>query len=122
MTTDNPDQQNDRPGLLRRFARGARDRTAGTIGAVTGAQYRRQFEEFTDAVTTTVVAVHQDQVQFKKRAEELEAAHRDHIQRLEGLETAHHAYILRIQTVGVILGAGVLSALLLGVIALWRTF
>ena len=122
MTDDNSDQRTDRPGLLRRFARGARNRTAGTIGAVTGAQYRRQFEEFTDVVTTTVVAVHQDQVQFKKRAEELEAAHRDQIQRLEGLETAHHDYILRIQMVGIVLGAVVLSAVLLAVIALWRTF
>ena len=110
MTSDYRERPANRPGLLRRFARRARNRAVGTFDTVTGLQPRRQFEEFTDAVTTTVMAVYQDQIQLKKRVEGLESVNRD------------LGHIRRIRLVAIALGAGTLSALVIGAIALARTF
>ena len=50
---------------IRGAARGARDRVTGAADTITGVQFRRQFEEFTNAVTRTVVGVHRDQSELR---------------------------------------------------------
>lgn len=46
----------------------------GTADTITGLQFRQQFEDFTDAVTTAVVGVHRDQGDLRERVDELETA------------------------------------------------
>ena len=50
----------------------AREGVIGTVDTVTGVAFREQFEDFTDAVTTAVVGVHQDQVEVRDRLTRLE--------------------------------------------------
>ena len=39
----------------------AKERVSGTVDTVTGIEFRRQFEDFTNVVTDTVIGVHKDQ-------------------------------------------------------------
>ena len=50
----------------------AREGVMGTVDTVTGVAFREQFEDFTDAVTTAVVGVHQDQAEVRDRLTRLE--------------------------------------------------
>ena len=63
------------PGVLGRI-RGAfgaaGEGVVGAVDTVTGAGFREQFEDFTDAVTATVVGVHQDQAELRERLSRLE--------------------------------------------------
>jgi hypothetical protein len=45
---------------------------AGAIDKATGRDFRLQFEEFTDAVTTSILGIHRDQTDLRKRIERLE--------------------------------------------------
>ena len=67
------DSQDERPGIKGQVQQAA---AAGkrVTGALTGAQFRRQFEDFTDTVTTAVVGVHRDQNELKERVAKLETA------------------------------------------------
>ena len=59
-------------GRLRRTVGAAREGLTGTVDTVTGVTFREQFEDFTDAVTTTVIGVHEDQVELRERLFRLE--------------------------------------------------
>ena len=64
------------PGVLRRIRSAfgaAGEGVTGAVDTVTGAGFREQFEDFTDAVTTTVIGVHQDQVALREKVSNLEA-------------------------------------------------
>ena len=59
-----PEESSGKAGIGERFRasiRSAGESVTGTADTITGVQFRRQFEDFTDAVTTAVVGVHQDQ-------------------------------------------------------------
>ena len=58
-------------GRLRGAARVTRDRLTGTADVLTGVQSRREWEEFTDAVTRTVIGIHRDQNELRKAQGEL---------------------------------------------------
>ena len=59
---------------LRQAVGAAGERAMGAADTVTGVRFRRQFEDFTDAVTTAVVGVHRDQADLRDRVERLETA------------------------------------------------
>ncbi len=61
-------------GLLGRMRQGfdaARGRAVSAADTVTGVQFRRQFEDFTEAVTTAVVGVHRDNEELKDQTDQL---------------------------------------------------
>ena len=64
------------PGVLGRI-RGAfgaaGEGVTGAVDTVTGAGFRKDFEDFTEVVTTTVVGVHRDQVALREQVSNLEA-------------------------------------------------
>ena len=56
-----PEESSGKAGIGERFRasiRSAGESVTGTADTITGVQFRRQFEDFTDAVTTAVVGVH----------------------------------------------------------------
>jgi len=64
-----------RPGLgyrLRDAVGSVGETVTGTADTITGLQFRKQFEDFTDAVTTAVVGVHSDQGDLRERVDALE--------------------------------------------------
>lgn len=66
-----------RPGLgdrLRDAVGSVGETVTGTADTITGLQFRKQFEDFTDAVTTAVVGVHRDQKDLRERVDALETA------------------------------------------------
>ena len=93
-------------GSVRQGVRVARERAVGTADTITGVQFRRQFEDFTDAVTTTVVGVHRDQEELQERTDKLEQ---------------NQKFIL---PPALVIAFGIMSglALIIGVISLVRTF
>ena len=58
-------------GPVSRF-QAARQAVGRSFDRVTGTESRRQFEEFSSVVTTTVLGVHRDQSDLRQRVEELE--------------------------------------------------
>ena len=113
---------------LRGAARGARERITGTADVITGVQSRRQWEAFTDAVTRTVVGVHRDQEELRKAQEELETRYEALRLESDAMSSeikAHSVQLLDIRRlwVGVLgVSAVAMGALVLGVIALVRSF
>lgn len=78
-------------GWVQGTAAGARDRATGVADAMTGADVRRQFEDFTDVVTTAVIGVHHDQEVLRQRltaAEEAAATSRQEREALSQRLTA----------------------------------
>ncbi len=109
---------------LRGVARGARERIAGTADVITGIQSRRQWEAFTDAVTRAVIGVHRDQEELRKAQGELETRHEALSQEFHAMHSGTNAHTNQRLLLFAILGVGALAAaaLILGVIALWRSF
>ena len=108
------------PGVLGRI-RGAfgaaGEGVVGAVDTVTGAEFREQFEAFTDAVTTTVVGVHQDQAALKESLSRLEArVHQDQAELRERLSRLEQRSPLS----GWVVAFGVVSvlALVAGILAL----
>lgn len=65
------------PGLMGRLLgvpRAVGDGVSGAVDAATGHTFREQFEEFTDAVTTTVIGVHHDQAKLTAKMALLDEA------------------------------------------------
>jgi thioredoxin reductase len=109
MRREDDDDQERRPGIrdrLRGAVRGTTERVTGAADTITGVQFRKQFEDFTDAVTTAVVGVHRDQADLRER--------------LAKLETAS----TRSGASGLIIAVGVIAglALVLSIVAVVRTF
>lgn len=66
-----------RPGLgdrLRDAVGSVGETVTGATDTITGLQFRKQFEDFTDAVATAVVGVHRDQGDLRERVDALESA------------------------------------------------
>ena len=113
---------------IRGAARGARERVTGAADTVTGVQFRRQFEEFTNAVTRTVIGVHQDQNDLKVAQADLGTKQTA----LEAQQTALRTEQEKLRQefekfrdprmLIFCFGAIAVAALVLGIIALWRTF
>lgn len=113
---------------IRGAARGARDRVTGAADTITGIQFRRQFEEFTDAVARTVVGIHHDQSELRDGLVSLE----ENQGKLEAAQTKLSAEQEKLRQEFerfrdprmLVLGFGgiAIAALALGIIALWRTF
>ena len=115
-------------GRLRGAARGARERITGTADVITGVQSRRQWEEFTDAVTRAVIGVHRDQDELRKSQEELETQHgalRQEFDVMHSEGNAHSGQFLdrrRLWFAVLGVGAVAVAALVLSMIALVRSF
>ena len=60
-------------GRVRGAFGAAGEGVTGAVDTVTGAGFRKDFEGFTEAVTTTVVGVHHDQVALREQVSNLEA-------------------------------------------------
>ncbi|MCI0775072.1 MAG: hypothetical protein J4N96_05320 [Chloroflexi bacterium] len=71
MAEENLEEKAKNKGL-RGTLGSARDAVGSSIDKVSGAEFRRQFEQFTNVVQTTVVGVHRDQLGLDKRLEKLE--------------------------------------------------
>ncbi len=114
-------------GSVQQGVRVDRERAVGTTDTITGVQFRRQFEDFTDAVTTTVVGVHRDQEELQERTDKLDSEVIE-VQRTQGelrervdkLEQ-NQKFIL---PPALVIAFGIMSglALIIGVISLVRTF
>jgi len=59
-------------GKLRRTYERARESVTEGVDKITGREFRRQFEEFTDAVTTSVLGIYRDGAVAKDRIEQAE--------------------------------------------------
>ena len=94
---------------LRESVGSARQALARSFDRVTGAEFRRQFEEFTNVVTTTVLGIHRDQSEL-----------RDGLDKVEGTIQAEPSTP---PTQKLVFGTFIFSliALILGVVALVRT-
>ena len=115
-------------GRLRGAAREARERITGTADVITGIQSRRQWEAFTDAVTRTVVGVHRDQEELRKAQDELETQYEALRLESDAMSLEIKAHTLQLQDRRrlwfAVLGVGAIAvgALVLGMIALVRSF
>ncbi len=74
---DEADQQHDAEGnadsgRLRDTLSSARQAFGSSFDRLTGAEFRRQFEEFSNVVTTTVLGIHRDQSELSDRLTQLE--------------------------------------------------
>ena len=126
------DSDTRRPGIgdrLRETVRAAGEGVTGTADTITGVQFRRQFEDFTDAVTTAVVGVHRDQAELRNQLDELENARKSDNtpQQIAALREQQD----RLETSGrsggtsplvIVFGVVATLALALGIIAVLRTF
>lgn len=65
-------QEGKEKGSLRKTFDSARQVIGKSVDKATGTEFRRQFEEFTDAVTTTVLGIHRDQSELRARLSKLE--------------------------------------------------
>ncbi len=81
-TTEAADGRHGIGRRLREAVGGGGEMVTGTADTVTGVQFRRQFEDFTDTVTTTVVGMHRDQAKLGEHQAELR-------ERLNALEAAY---------------------------------
>ena len=57
---------------LRETIGSAREAFGSSLDKVSGTAYRRQFEQFTNIVETTIVGIHRDQRELHKRVEKVE--------------------------------------------------
>ena len=73
MTEENLEEAAKRKGL-RGTLGSAREAIGGSLDKVSGAAFRRQFEQFTNVVEKTVVGIHGDQQELNKRLEMLESS------------------------------------------------
>ena len=71
MTEENLEESAKRKGLRGTFG-SARDAIGSSLDKVSGTEYRRQLEEFTNVVQTTIVGIHRDQQELDKRLADLE--------------------------------------------------
>lgn len=71
---DPQESESNETGLWGRVRQGlgvTRDRAAGAVDTITGIQFRRHFEDFTEAVTTAVVGVYRDNDELKQQTDQL---------------------------------------------------
>lgn len=101
------EEKNGEKGRLRKTIETARHRVQESVEKATGAQFRRQFEEFTDAVTTVSLGIHRDQAELGDRVSALEHSQRQPVMRSAGTRVAMWA-----------LGASI-GALILGAVAIF---
>ena len=73
MAEENLEEKAKNKGL-RGTLGSAREAIGGSFDKVSGAEFRRQFEQFTSVVETTVVGIHRDQQELNKRLETLESS------------------------------------------------
>ncbi len=59
-------------GRLRSTFLSARQAFGRSFDQLTGAEFRRQFEEFSNVVTTTVLGIHRDQLELSERLARIE--------------------------------------------------
>ncbi len=59
-------------GRLRGTFLSARQAFGRSFDQLTGAEFRRQFEEFSNIVTTTVLGIHRDQLELSERLARIE--------------------------------------------------
>ena len=71
MVDEDRDQTAADQGLRGTFD-SARQAFARSFDRVTGVEFRRQFEEFTNVVTTTVLGIHRDQSELGERLAKVE--------------------------------------------------
>lgn len=124
---DTPGEESEKPGIGRRLREAMEttgERVTGTADTITGAQFRRQFEDFTDAVTTAVVGVHRDNSETQRNLAELdskvERGQTETRRRLDEIEPAVHSR--KMSPLVMVFGLFSLCALLLSIAALVRTF
>ena len=71
MAEENLEEKAKNKGL-RGTLGSASEAIGGSFDKVSGKDFRRQFEQFTSVVETTVVGIHRDQQELNKRLEKLE--------------------------------------------------
>jgi len=98
--------KNEEKGRLRKTLETARHRIEGSVEKATGTQFRKHFEEFTEAVTTVSLGIHRDQSELGDRVSALEQSQRQPVTHSAGTRVAMWA-----------LGASI-GALTLGAVAL----
>ena len=89
MADENLEEKAKNKGL-RGTLGSAREAIGGSLDKLSGAEFRRQFEQFTTVVETTVVGIHRDQQELSKRLENLEKSKNLKIIRIDknGRETS----------------------------------
>lgn len=96
-------------GWLNRFV-SARRTVSGSFDRLTGTEYRQQFEEFTNIVSTVALGIHRDQTELSSRLGKIEDSLQKDAKRFNTSTTATSAFALSI------------LAVILGLIAVIRTF
>ena len=64
--------ENETKGGFRERIGSAREGVRSSVDRVTGAEFRREFEQFTDAVTTAMVGLHGDVTEMRGKMELIE--------------------------------------------------
>ena len=114
-TADEVPNEDEEPGRLRGALSSARQGFTRSFDRLSGAEYQRQFEEFTNVVTTAILGVHRDQSELAENLTQVE--HSSHVH-AEPQDTDTKALIQWVIAFGVIS----MLALILSVVALVRTF
>ena len=73
---DSLEDSEQQSGILGRFT-SARRAFESSYERVTGAEYRRQFEEFTNVVSTAILGVHHDQSDLRDRMDSIELSQKE---------------------------------------------
>ena len=103
------DDETSEDGGLRGTVESARQAFARSFDKLTGTEFRRQFEEFTGVVTTTVLGVHRDQSELRERLARVEQSAQEEPSKPPVQKLVRWAFIFS------------LVAVILGVVAVVRT-
>ena len=104
---DSLEDSEQQSGILGRFT-SARRAFESSYERVTGAEYRRQFEEFTNVVSTAILGVHRDQSELRDR--------------LDSIGSSQHEESSAVSSIWKWTLAVALLALFISLIALIRSF
>ena len=104
---DSLEDSEQQSGILGRFT-SARRAFESSFERVTGAEFRRQFEEFSNVVSTAILGVHRDQSDLRDR--------------LDSMESSQGEKSSAFSAIGKWTLAVSLLALVIGLIALLRSF
>ena len=65
-------QEDNKKGRVRKSLVSAKGAVTRTVGKATGAEFREEFEKFTDAVTTSVMGLHGDMLELEARVDKIQ--------------------------------------------------
>lgn len=114
-TLETMSDETEEPGRLRGALSSARQGFTRSFERISGAEYQRQFEEFTNVVTTAVLGVHRDQTESEERLAQVEQSSHVHAEPQDTDVNALTKWVIAFGAISTL-------ALILSIVALVKTF